>query len=75
MTQSKETYKGVAITLSTLQRVDGEWTSNAEVHVPGEQILTLSDGRGYASEQDAKQAALSLAAQAIDGHRTRKGKL
>jgi hypothetical protein len=71
----EETYHGQRIIVTTLQQPEGDWKSKAELLDSGKRILLgkTSDDR-YPSEEEAKRAALSIAAGAIDRTRISKGK-
>ena len=71
----EEIYYGRRIIVTTLQQASGEWKSNAELLDSGQRILLGggSDDR-YPSEEDARRAALSVAAGAIDRARISRGK-
>ena len=72
----EETYYGHRIVVSTTKSPGGRWTSSAEVF---NGPLGLADsgseaGQDFASEDEARRAALSRAASAIDRARQRQGK-
>ncbi len=71
----EETYHGQRIIVTTLQQPEGDWKSKAELLDFGNRVLfeKTSDER-YPSEEEAKRAALSIAAGAIDRTRISKGK-
>ena len=71
----EETYQGQRIIVTTLQQPEGDWTSRAELLDSGRRIPVAggSDKR-YQSEEEARQAALSMAAGAIDRARISRGK-
>ena len=71
----EETYQGQRIIVTTLQQSEGDWTSRAELLDSGRRIPVAggSDNR-YQSEEEARQAALSMAAGAIDRARISTGK-
>jgi hypothetical protein len=73
--QYEETYQGQRIIVTTLQQPEGDWTSRAELLDSGRRMPVAggSDSR-YQSEEEAKQAALSMAAGAIDRARISRGK-
>jgi hypothetical protein len=68
--QHSETYKGVEITIQADPKADGSWTS--EAHFPGGQVKAPEPT--YPSEEDARQAALQSAVEAIDRSRVSTGK-
>lgn len=71
----EETYKGQRIVITTSQLGEGEWTARASLLDSGGRTpIASSTERGYRSEDEAKQAALSAAAGAIDRARISKGK-
>ncbi len=71
----EETYHGQRIIVTTLQQPEGDWKSKAELLDSGKRVPIgeTSDDR-YSSEEEAKRAALSIAAAAIDRTRISKGK-
>jgi hypothetical protein len=71
----KVTYRGYHIFIITLQQPEGDWKSKAELLDSGKRVLlgNTSDYR-YPSEEEAKRAAMSIAAGAIDQTRISKGK-
>jgi hypothetical protein len=73
--QYQEFYHGEPITVSTQERMPGAWTSIAEF-VIDRRIVRLAGGpeQEYASEEEARRAAVSTAAAAIDRLRTGRGK-
>jgi len=73
--EHEETYHGQRVIITTLQQPDGDWTSRAELLDSGRRtpVAGASDNR-YHSEEEAKQAALSMAAAAIDRTRISRGK-
>jgi len=71
----EETYHGHCIIITTLQGPEGNWTSRAELLDSGRRIpVTEGSGNQYQSEEEARQAALSMGAAAIDRARISKGK-
>jgi hypothetical protein len=72
----EETYYGQRIIVTTMQHAEGDWTGKAALldssgrRVP---VAGAADNR-YESEEEAKRAALSAAAGAIDRARMSKGK-
>jgi hypothetical protein len=73
--QHREFYQGEPITVSTQERTPGSWTSQAEF-VLGGRIVRLAGGpeQEYPSEEEARRAAVSTAAAAIDRARAGRGK-
>ena len=70
-----ETYKGTRITITTNPSGANAWTSRAEFALPGKDAVSLDDaGVTYPSEEDARQAALRAAVEAIDRSRVSVGK-
>ena len=71
----EEAYHGQFIIVRTLQHVDGDWTGQAELVVSG-QRKPIADGshKRYPSEEEAREAALSMAVGAIDRARISRGK-
>ena len=71
----EEMYHGQRIVVTTVQQAEGDWTSQAEVLESGLRVPSLpgSENR-FKSEEEAKQAALSAAAEAIDRTRISRGK-
>jgi len=71
----EETYHGQRVIVTTRRQVEGGWTSQAELVDSGRRMPVAggSDNR-YQSEEEARQAALSIAAGAIDRARISKGK-
>jgi hypothetical protein len=71
----EETYYGHRIVVTTAKNSGGRWTSKAElVDAPPGSFSADDAGADFASEDDARRAALSKAAGAIDRGRTAKGK-
>ena len=71
----EETYHGQQIIITTLQLSTGEWESKAELLDSGGRTpLGESSGKRYSSEEEARSAALSIAAGAIDQTRISRGK-
>jgi len=62
--------------VTTVRQGDGNWSSKADlVEESGERAPLVSEVRGgYPSEEEARQAALSLAVSALDRARTSRGK-
>lgn len=71
----EETYYGHRIIVTTLQQSTGDWKSKAELLDSGRRsrLGGGSDDR-YPSEEEARRAALSVAAGAIDRTRIARGK-
>jgi hypothetical protein len=71
----EETYYGHRIVVTTAKSSGGRWTSKAELvdTPPGSPSAHDADA-DFASEDEARRAALSKAAGAIDRGRTGKGK-
>ena len=72
----EETYKGQRIVITTSQLGGGEWTAQASLldSGGGKTPIVSSLEQRYLSEDEAKQAALSVAAGAIDRTRISRGK-
>jgi hypothetical protein len=71
----EETYKGQRIVITTSQLGEGEWTAQAILLDSGGRTpIPSSIEQRYRSEYEAKQAALSAAAGAIDRARISIGK-
>jgi hypothetical protein len=71
----EETYHGQRIIVTTLQQPEGDWKSKAELLDSGKRIsLEKTPEDRYPSEEEAKRAALSVAAGAIDRTRILIGK-
>lgn len=71
----EETYHGQRIIITTMQQAEGDWKSKAEMLDSGQRIPIKKDSDDrYASEEEAKSAALSDAANAIDRSRFTRGK-
>lgn len=70
-----EVYKGTQIAISTKQIQEKTWTSRAEYAVPGHGSVHLELAEAtYATEEEARQAALQAAIESIDRRRVLKGK-
>jgi len=70
----EESYRGQRFVVTT-EPTGGSWTSRVEVlDDEGRVVSTAEVGRGFASEDDARRAALSGAAGLIDRARTSWGK-
>jgi hypothetical protein len=71
----KETYHGQRIIITTLQQKAGGWESRADLLDSGNRILLWRGPENvYLTEEEARLAALSAAAEAIDRTRMSKGK-
>jgi hypothetical protein len=70
----EETYYGQRIIVTTTQQPEGDWKSKAELLDSGKKIPLGNLDDRYPSEEEAKRAALSFAAGAVDRTRIRKGK-
>jgi hypothetical protein len=71
----KEIYHGNSIIITTLQQAEGDWKSKAELLDSGKRIsLWIGSDERYRSEEEARRAALSVAAGAIDRTRIASGK-
>jgi hypothetical protein len=70
-----EVYKGTSITISTSQTEKKNWTSRAEYQIPGQPGVELQSPEAeYATEDDARRAALQAAVESLDRMRVSKGK-
>lgn len=72
----EESYYGERIIVTTLKNTAGAWTAKAE-RLDSQQRRILLEGiaeEAHPSEEEAKRAALSAAAGAIDRTRISKGK-
>jgi hypothetical protein len=71
----EESYLGRQIIVTTKETPAGAWTSGAEL-LDREQRVPLAGGYKdtYRSEEEARRAALSAAAAAIDRTRASRGK-
>lgn len=68
-----EHYRGEPIEITTQQNADGSW--NATAALSGQPApLAAESGTTFATEDDARQGALSAAAAAMDRARSRIGK-
>jgi hypothetical protein len=73
--QYQEFYHGERITVSTRERAPGAWASLAEFVIDGRTVrLAGGPEQEYPSEEEARRAAVSTAAGAIDRTRTGRGK-
>jgi len=71
----QEFYHGEPITVSTQERMPGAWTSQAELVIGGRTVqLAGGPEEEYPSEEEARRAAVSTAAGAIDRARAGRGK-
>jgi hypothetical protein len=71
----EETYHGQRVIVTTQQQAAGDWTSKAELVDAGRRIpLPGGEEDRHASEEDARRAALSVAAGAVDRARISRGK-
>ena len=69
-----ETYRGIPIAIATALR-DGKWTSNAVYTGEGHNEARIEPPeKGYATEDEAHQAALQAAVESIDRGRSFIGK-
>jgi len=71
-----ETYHGQPIIVTTAKQGAGNWKSKAELLDSDQKRIPVEEGAEevYSSEEDARRAALSYAAGAIDRSRISKGK-
>jgi len=75
MSTNAEVYKGTEITIVTIRRGEGEWTSRATYAIAGRDPVQLELAhQSYASESEARQAALQAAVENIDRARSSIGK-
>ena len=74
--EHEETYRGQRIIVTTVRQAEGNWSSKADLlGESGESAALVSEVKGgYPSEEEARQAALSLAVSALDRARTSRGK-
>jgi hypothetical protein len=71
----EENYHGLCIIITTTQQANGDWKSKAELLDSGQRIpLERGSDDSYRSEEEARSAALSDAAGAIDRTRITRGK-
>lgn len=71
----EESYKGRRIIVTTKQGTAGAWMSEAELLDAGHRISLAGGSQdGYVSEEEARRAAFSAAAAAIDRTRASRGK-
>jgi hypothetical protein len=71
--EHEETYKGTTIHIRTIRAPDGAWQASAEV-ANQTSVAPLAAPGTYASEQEARSAALSTAAAHVDRSRAGVGK-
>jgi hypothetical protein len=69
-----ESYKGRRIIVTTREERAGAWTAHAEWLDAAQQRSVVGDENPYRSEEDARRAAVSAAAAAIDRARASHGK-
>ena len=73
--QYQEFYHGERITVWTQERSQGSWTWVAELVIGGRVVrLPAGQHQEYSSEDEARRAAVSTAAAAIDRARAGQGK-
>lgn len=72
--EHEETYHGKRIIITTLQHKTGGWESKADLLDSGKRIPLWRGSDVYLTEEEARLAALSAAAGAIDRTRISKGK-
>lgn len=71
----QESYQGLRVVVKTMETGAGTWTSEAEVLDEGQTVSVAGGDEGtYGSEEEARRAALSAAAAAIDRARASRGK-
>jgi hypothetical protein len=71
----QESYQGRRVRVKTMQRRTGSWTAEAEIVDEGQDVpIAEGDDGTYGSEDEARRAALSAAAAAIDRARAGRGK-
>jgi hypothetical protein len=71
----EESYQGRRVIVTTEQEPAGAWTSRAELLDAGRRApLSGGSENVYASEEEARRAAFSAAAAAIDRARASQGK-
>ncbi|WP_353368807.1 hypothetical protein [Mycobacterium sp.] len=70
----EESYQGERVVLTTTQIADGTWTWEAEIGGGPTVSLANASGDTYGREEDARSAARSAAAAAIDRARISRGK-
>jgi hypothetical protein len=69
-----EVYKGTEIVISVTRTGENNWTSRAEYAVPGKAGVRLEPEATYATEEEARRAALQAAIESIDRGRVSRGK-
>ena len=69
-----EVYKGTEIVISVTRTGEKNWTSRAEYAVPGKAGVRLEPEATYATEEEARRAALQAAIESIDRARVSRGK-
>jgi hypothetical protein len=70
-----EIYHGKSVIIATLQQAGGNWKSKAELLDSEKRIpIWISQDELYSSEEEARRAAMSGAAGAIDRTRITRGK-
>lgn len=73
--QYEETYQGQRIIITTAQRAAGGWEAQAQLPDAGKTIsLERGSENVYPTEEEARRAARSAAAEAIDRSRITRGK-
>ena len=72
----KEIYRGKNIIITTLQQAEGDWKAKAELLLNSGKRISIWSGseEQYSSEEEARRAALSVAAGVIDRTRITMGK-
>jgi hypothetical protein len=71
----EEWYQGQRIFLTTIQTEEGTWGWEAEIADDGHRVaIDSTSGDIYGTEDEARYAARSAAAAAIDRLRTSRGK-
>ena len=71
----EESYQGRRVLVRTMQTSAGAWTAEAELLDDGQEVpIAERDEGAYGSEDEARRAALSAAAAAIDRARASRGK-
>ncbi|MGZ4864668.1 MAG: hypothetical protein ACXV5H_07330 [Halobacteriota archaeon] len=70
----EEKYHGRRIIITTEQQADGEWTSHAALVDSGERTPVAPPAERYKLKEEDRQAALAVAAEAIDRTRISTGK-
>jgi hypothetical protein len=69
----EETYYGHRVVVTTTETAAGAWSASARLPDDGEGA-TLGGEETYASEDEARRAAMSAAVAAIDRARSSQGK-